>query len=175
MQPNHALWCYIFDSWNSLIETNFCYKGLPADVYSFKGILSPLAPLTLSTVTNRRGGYPRICILINVQKGLAPFQAQQTYSDVLIALNEDICHQLNNWNRQKRETNPLCGSELQIATWHVTVAGQPHVSAQVRVCPRAHAQWLFSPATQEHCRSMTLSPSGTSRTRVLSQNDSLHS
>lgn len=80
---------------------------------SFKRILSHLVLLTLPLSLMGGVGCPHI--LVSVQKGLTLFQAQQTYSDVLIALNEDICHQLNNWNRQNRKTNPFCGSELQIA------------------------------------------------------------
>lgn len=64
---------------------------------SFKGILSHPVLLTLLLSVKGEAGCPRI--LVSVQKGLTLFQAQQTYSDVLIALNEDICHQLNNWNR----------------------------------------------------------------------------
>lgn len=102
-------------------------------------------------------GYPRRCILVHVQKGLALFWAQQMSPDVLTALNEDICHQLNNWNRQKRKTNPLCGSKLPIAAWHVTVAGQPHVSARVCMCARAHVQWLLSPTSLGHSTSHDIS------------------
>lgn len=121
-----------FLDWNKLVlKRTSCWSTVLRGSWA----LLCFSPLPLSPIGGV--GYTRICILVNVQKGLAPFQAQQTYSDVLIALNEDICPQLNNWNRQKRKTNLLCGSELQIAIWHVTVARQPHVSAHERVC--AHA------------------------------------
>lgn len=80
---------------------------------SFKGILSHLVLLALLLSLIGGAGCPHV--LVSVQKELTLFQAQQTYSDVLIALNEDICHQLNNWNRQDRKTNPFCGSGLQTA------------------------------------------------------------
>lgn len=55
-------------------------------MYSLKEILGSLVLLTPPAVTNRRGQLTGIRILVNVQKGLAPFQAQKTYSDVLVAL-----------------------------------------------------------------------------------------
>lgn len=62
-------------------------------MYSSKEILSPLCVSPLPLFHQQGGvGSPRIFILVNVQKGLALFQAQQTSSHVLIALSEDICH-----------------------------------------------------------------------------------